>query len=348
MASQREIIAGLVARYEPQVRQAFLDAISDVRDAITLRIVIDRLERNDINGAVEALHLDHEAFARLEQSITDAYTGGGQAIVQTLPKLRDPGGDLLIWRFGVRNTQGELELRRSLEVLSTNLTTEAREVARTKLVEGLAAGRNPTQTAVELVGRVNRASGKREGGIIGLSRPQAQYVQNARDELQSGDPKRLRNYLTRGQRDKRFDRAIEKAIREGKPLPQDLVSKIAGRYSDGLLKLRGDTIALDQTMTAMARAKDESYRQQIASGKVDQRFVTKTWHHSPEEDPRLNHLALDGKTVGYNEMFDMGNGTMMRYAHDPEGGPKENLFCKCRTEYRFSAVDALVSRMGRA
>ncbi|TPW26031.1 head morphogenesis protein [Pararhizobium mangrovi] len=343
--SDKELIRRLLAKYQPDVRSAFLDAIQEIQDNVVLKVVVERLERHDIDGALGAMKIEPEAFGKVERSIEGAYNGGGQAFVENLPRLTDPSGDRVVWRFGVRDTMGEQKLRASLNNLTTHLTADMKEVARTRFSEGLAAGRNPTQTAVDVIGRMNRVTGKREGGVIGLSRPQERYVASARAELGSGNPKALERYLGRKRRDKRFDRTIRKAIREKKPIPKHLVDKITNRYSDGLLKLRGDAIGLNETLSATATSRKEAMRQQIENGKVDARDVTKTWHHSPEEHPRLNHLALEGQTIGFHENFNVAPGVMMDHPHDPDAPPHETNFCKCRVEYRINAIDALVRRM---
>ncbi|GLS39925.1 hypothetical protein GCM10010869_55220 [Mesorhizobium tianshanense] len=66
--------------------------------------------------------------------------------------------------------------------------------------------------------------------MIGLTTVQSDYVARARYELLSGEPDRLRAYLNRRRRDKRFDRTITAAIRDGKPIPTKLVARIVDRW----------------------------------------------------------------------------------------------------------------------
>ncbi len=94
---------------------------------------------------------------------------------------------------------------------------------------------NPRTTALDLVGRVNRATGQREGGFVGLTTKQAQWVLNAEAQLRNLDPA----YFQRELRDKRFDRRIMKAIREGKPLSAADIATITARYRARLLDHRG-------------------------------------------------------------------------------------------------------------
>jgi hypothetical protein len=62
--------------------------------------------------------------------------------------------------------------------------------------------------------------------VIGLTTVHSDYVARARYELLSGEPDRLRAYLNRRRRDKRFDRTITAAVRDGKPIPTKLVARI--------------------------------------------------------------------------------------------------------------------------
>src|SRR5690606_17279953 len=71
-------------------------------------------------------------------------------------------------------------------------------------------------------------------GVVGPTTTQAEYVARARQELASGEPDQLRHYLTRPRRDRRFERVVTAAIRNGKPIPNDQIDRMAGRCGDRL------------------------------------------------------------------------------------------------------------------
>ncbi|MFU0503651.1 head morphogenesis protein [Pseudaminobacter sp. NGMCC 1.201702] len=332
----------LVSQYEPQLRKAFLDAIDDIRSNIVLRRVVERLERGDINGAVRAMNLDEAAFRPLDEAIRQALNGGGVAAVEQISTLRDPEGHQIVVRWDARNLAAEAWLREQSTTLVTNIIEDQREAIRTALEDGLARGDNPTRTALDVVGRINRATGKREGGLIGLTTAQSEYVARARQELLSGEPDRLRHYLTRGRRDKRFDRAVLKSIESGKPLTVETVTRIVGRYSDGLLKLRGDTIALHETFQSMAAAKDIAFRQQIEKGNLQAQHVTKTWKHTPQKNPREDHVEMQGQKVQFDQPFIAPDGTAIPYPHAPGVPARHTVGCKCYAEYKIDFVAQLV------
>lgn len=327
--TDREIFEELLAAHEPLIRQAFLDAIRDLVDNITLRVVVERLERGDVAGAINALHLDADAFGRLERAIADAYNSGGQATVGNLPRLIDPSGARVVFRFGIRNPEAEAWLREHSSTLVTRIVDDQREAIRTAFSEGLAQGQNPRKTALEVVGRVSRVSNRREGGVIGLTAQQERFVARARQELSSGDPEALAHYLTRGRRDKHFDRTVAKAIRDGKPLPPEMVAKATGRYADKLLALRGEMIGQNETATALDKSREEAVRQQIASGKIAAQDVRKVWKHTPQEHPRIHHVAMNGKSVAWGAKFELPNGVRMDHPHSDDAPADETIFCKC-------------------
>lgn len=340
--SDRDIFEELLATHEPRIREAFFDAIRDLVDGITLREVVDRLERGDVAGAINAMHLDADAFGQLERAIADAYNDGGSATVGNLPRLTDPNGARVVFRFAIRNPEAEAWLRQHSSTLVTRIVDDQREAIRTAFTEGLSQGLNPRVSALNVVGRVSRVSNRREGGVIGLTAQQERFVANARQELSSGDPEAIANYLTRGRRDKRFDRTVAKAIKEGKPIPPEMVTKITGRYADGLLALRGEAIGMNETMTALAKSRHDAIAQQISAAKLAAQDVRKVWKHTPQERPRLRHVAMNGKSVAWGEQFILPNGVAMDFPHSPDAPASETLFCKCQYSIKidyFASVE---------
>lgn len=342
--SDAAIIEELLDRFDEHLKAAFLDAIADIRDNITLRVVVERLEKGDVSGAIEAMHLDADAFAKLEMAIREAYNSGGQATVANLPRLTDPQGNRVVFRFGVRNLEAETWLRDHSSQLVSRVVDDQRVAIRTALTEGLEQGQNPRSTALNVIGRISRQSNRREGGIIGLSAAQERYVANAREELASGDPARLQAFLGRERRDKRFDRTIAKAIREEKPLDQEMINRIVGRYSDRLLELRGTMLARTETMMALHKSRDDAIRQQIDAGKLDARDVTKLWRSAGDMRVRHTHRLLHGKTAPMEGAFQSVSGATLRYPGDPTAPASEIIGCRCLVEYKISFFAAVERR----
>lgn len=332
----RQLLERLAAELEPELRAAFLASIEDIVSNVQLSRVIERLERGDIEGALSALNIEPAAFRQFEEAIRRAFISGGSATMTGMPALRDPSGNRLILRFDARNPRAEQWLAEHSSALITRIVDDQRSAIRQALREGMEAGTNPRTTALDIAGRINRATGKREGGIVGLTAPQERYVASARRELLSGDPDDLRHYLTRGRRDKRFDRTVAKAIREGKPLPRETVNKIVGRYSDRLLELRAETIARTETMASLNQAHIEAFQQAIDTGSVRRQDVRKVWVATKDNRTRDSHWAMDGESTGIDDVFSNG----LRYPGDPNGSASETANCRCTM---FLRVDHLAN-----
>lgn len=58
-------------------------------------------------------------------------------------------------------------------------------------------------------------------------------------------------------------------------------------------------------------------------------LARKTWIHVGGATSRPEHEAMDGETVGIDELFSNG----LRWPGDPAGGPEDNAQCSCRLEY---------------
>lgn len=343
MPTQSQQIEALIAKLEPALAAAFREAMQEWRDGVNRPALIRALERGDIEAAIAALNIDPAVFNQYQQERINGFAASGQLIASFLrgPMSRIPGtdGSPIQFRFDMTNPRAEAVIREQAATRIAGYTQEQTETARRVIVEGYARGDGPQNIAVDIAGRINRVTGRREGGIIGLSDPQASYVQNMQERLLSGDPAEMRKVL-QGQtlRDKRFDRTIERAIREGRPVPRAQVEKMTGRYSDRLLARRAEDIARTETAQSVETARAESYRQAIAkAGLNPDKAIVKTWRHSGGiEDARMQHLIMhDISVTGLDTPFIMPDGTPMQHSHDPEGGAKHNVNCRCQTIYEI-------------
>jgi hypothetical protein len=336
--SQRQVIEDLTRTYGPEVAAAFDEAMLDLRSRAEVRRVIEALRAGNIDAALDALHIDEAVFERLTEALAQAQAEGGRSAVEFMPR-RAPDGTALIIRHRPGDPVAAARLREHSARLVTGITDDIRAVVRGNLADAMEAGRGPGSAAIEIVGRVNRATGRREGGVLGLTDPQAQAVRRAREELASTDPTALRSYLTRGRRDRRFDRTVERAIRDGTPIPTETRRRMIRAYESRLLELRGQVIGRTEAMTALQRGSFDAYRQAIEAGKVDAAAVTKIWRSARDLRVRHSHIVLDGESAGFLTPFTSPSGAQMMHPMDTSlgAGAEEIINCRCWCEYRVDA-----------
>jgi hypothetical protein len=334
--SRRQVFADLMQRYGQEVAEAFFQAIDDLRSGVELQRVIAAIENRDLEGALDALHLDPAAYNDMLDKVAEAHKAGGKAAVDTFPS-RDANGAVMVVRFDGRNLAAEAWLRTHSSELITRITEDQKAAVRTSLSDSMRRGVNPRTAALDVVGRVNRTTGKREGGILGLTSVQEGYVATARAELASTDPTDLKSYLARPRRDKRFDRTVLKAIREETTVPAAAATKAATAYERRLLQLRGETIGRVEAMSALQKGKRQAYEQAIAAGKVRPENVRKTWRSAGDLRVRHTHDVLNGQVVGFDEAFVSSSGARLLYPMDSSlgAGPGEIINCRCDCDYRI-------------
>ncbi|WP_395326932.1 hypothetical protein WBP06_09465 [Novosphingobium sp. BL-8H] len=268
------------------------------------------------------------------------------------PTLSAPGGGNVVFRFDMTNPRAEAKIRTEAATRVAGYVDEQVEAARKVIADGFQRGDGPQNIAIDIAGRVNPISGRREGGIVGLSDPQVGYVDNMRQRLHSGDPDEMMKVLGSfrdgawvegtGQtlRDRRYDRSIMKAIRDvaaGKPNPltADKVDEMAAKYADRLLSRRAEDIARTETAQGVMAARAEATRQSLDKVGLSDSAVTKTWRHNGGvRHARDWHLHMNNKSVdGIDVPFHLPDGSVMQHSHDPDGGVKNNANCRCSTDF---------------
>lgn len=317
-------ISELLDQYEPQLAAAFQRAIDEITSQAQIGQIVEALERGDIDGAIRAVYVDEAAFREFERVLQDTYIAAADKTISDID-FKDAQGNPIIVRFNSRNLFAEQFLREVSSDLVTAIVMEQRTIIREFLSDGISRGDNPTTTALNIVGRIDRRTGRREGGIIGLSIPFENAARRARDELTEGD---YSAYFQRTKRDKRFDRTIAKAEKDGKPLTASQIDKIIGRYRDRLLKLRGNTIGRTETHRALNRGQYEALLNEVRSGTLQANQIKRIWDATGDSRTRLTHMFAEGQEVGLEEDFQVG-ASRLRYPGDQRGEAKETINCRC-------------------
>lgn len=350
MPTLRQQLLDLVDKLSPEMEKAFQEAISEVKSEIVLKEVVARLERQDIEGAIQALHIQPSAFRSLGEAIRQAFNAGGSLVAKAMPKLADFLGARVVWRWDVSNQRAEANIRDLSSKLITNVSEGMIEAARTTIVSGYSQGQGPNSIALDLVGRKSTVTGQREGGVIGLNGPQAELMARTRINLLSGDPVLMKKYLELKTRDKRYDGSVRKAIEAGKPLDKATAEKILMRLRDRNLKLRGETVARTETLTSVMAAKHEAYQQGLDAAGRDVSLVTRKWRSAGDNKVRHTHLVLNAQEVtGMDLPFHSPSGALLRFPGDTSlgAGAGEVINCRCDVEYNFNFSEAFARSRGR-
>lgn len=114
MALPSEVQA-VLDKLEPEVRQAFLDAIVRITSTAQLNTVIAHIEAGNIEAAVLALRIDPTFFQPMDHLLSEAFYQGGVVTLASLPKIPDPFR--VAQRF-LASMEGMNELRLGAETTS--------------------------------------------------------------------------------------------------------------------------------------------------------------------------------------------------------------------------------------
>lgn len=308
------LIDRLAAEYEPKMVEAFLASINQIKDRVKVGQVEDALRRGDVEDAIRLIGFDPLDFRPLSREIATTYEAGGFATAKAIEKAAPKASQLII-RFDARHVRAENWIaERSAKLITGNIVEDQISMLRSVMYNGLSSGSNPRTVALDIVGRVNKRTGNREGGILGLTERQVEWQNNYLKEITSDNPGELRKALQRELRDKRFDRVIVKAIKDGKPINAAMREKMVRSYRNKSLFYRGETIARTETLDALNAANHEAYQQAVDNGSIAEQDVKRFAHTARDERVRHDHRLIPGMNsegVGLNESFRTPDGPYM-------------------------------------
>ncbi len=318
----------LIDYWDLELRAAFLEAIQNIRDKAQIEQMVRALDRGDVDAALRAVNLDPANFRPWDKTLFDAFEAGGNATASGFPLLGAPGELRLVFQFNVRNPVAEAWISQFSSQSVVEILDDQRNMIREFLRAGLEKGNNPRTVALDLVGRIG-SSGVREGGTIGLTSSQADWVRNYAEELASDNPKVA---LTRLLRDKRFDKTVINAADSDTPLTVDQIQKMVGAYTNRALRYRAENIARTEAMSSLHEAQAQAIRQAVESGAIAASAVSFIWNTAEDSRVRDSHDTMDKQKQPMGRKFVTGNGVLLEYPGDPSGPPEEIINCRCWRE----------------
>jgi hypothetical protein len=335
MAGQNSF-ESLIDSWWEKLKAAFMGSVRTIIDFVQIGRIAERLDRGDVDGAIEAIGLDPVHFREFDKAIAEAFEDGGKFSTKRIPSLRQPAGHVLKVQFDVRNPRAEQWLKDHSSKLISQIMDDQRTMVRQALRAGMEAGKNPRDVALDLVGRIG-PGGKRSGGLIGLTTSQEEWVRSYEAELRSANP---RAALSRTLRDKRFDPSVMKAAKAGEPLSDEAVGKMVTAYKNRALRYRAETISRTEAMASLHESRNEAMRQAVEKG-LDPTTITLTWKSARDKRVRDTHSAMHNQTVRFGERFVSPSGARLRFPGDPEAPIAETINCRCTVEESIDFMKGL-------
>lgn len=328
MVIRRSRLDQLIDYWDPRLRSAFLQAIYTIGDQAQLDHIISSLEQGFVEEAIRAVGIDPVFFRPMDRIIGQAFEAGGEFTAASVPASVAANGFRTVFQFNVRNPTAERWLSDWAGNRITQIVEDQKMMVRETLVEHLAAGDGPRTSALDIVGRIG-PSGQREGGMLGLTSSQAQWVRAYRKELLSESPT---DALSRQLRDRRYDAAVRRAEHAGEPIPSDLLDRMVLSYKNRALRYRAESISRTETMGALHAAQDIAMAQAVTDGVTSPTAVRYAWRITNDERVRDSHEVMADQEVAMGEMFITGLGNELAYPGDPSGPPEDIINCRCWRE----------------
>ena len=336
--SQARLFVQLIAEHEPRIRRGFLASVADLTAQVDWPRLLQQLEAGNISGAIDALNIAPAAWAEYSAAVSSTYAAAGSAYAA---QIQQAGIGSIGTRFDMTNPRAEEWIRHNVGGSIVGFVQEQVEVARNVILEGYASGKGPRNIGTDLVGRV--VGGRRQGGVLGLDAPRAERLRKVVDGMQT--PEGVRGLVIEHQSGRvslryKVNRAtanrILSAYRQGGAVPKSQQAVSERQYRNALLQARADTVASTETADAVLNSHAEALRQTMESEDIRDDQIVKTWRHGGGQTAhhRPDHLSMGGtEVVGMDTPFVFPDGTAMLYPHDPSGGARHNINCRCSIAY---------------
>lgn len=319
--SEKLDIFQIASKFEPKIRDALIKSFTFLQKQFTLDTIEEVIEKEGLIGAfrlIEELKVDPAISSEIIPELEKAINESGRQFIGFIPKKATTS---IPYVFSLINPLSIAAFQSYEMRLIFSIGQHTKEAIRAAVRDGIMTGRNPRATA-----RIFRDT-------IGLTPRQERAVRNYRKYLETLDLKSLQRTL----RDHRFDRTIERAIRDNQFLSPQQVDKMVTRYRERFIKYRSETIARTESLRAVTMGQHEGMIQAIEIGAIEDEDLRKFWVFTKDERTRAAHRQIPGMNpegVKLQENFQTPLGPL-RYPRDPNGTGSNVINCRCRVVYKI-------------
>lgn len=305
ISAEQKRLQRLLASYERKIRMGFRSKIEEARRAVHLDDLAALIDSGDIEGALAvALIIPQEINALAIAAFVSAAAQASKEVFAAI--------GVEVQFDDAQENALRIMRGRALQVTS-QFTHKQEEAIREVLLDGIRRGTNPRQQAIAL------------RNSIGLTAKQIKAVNNFRDMLEKNN----KEVLTRKLRDKRFDRTINRAIREDKRITQARIDRMVTRYRERYLKYRASVIAQTEALSAVHQGKEAMFDHAIVQGHITRESLEGTWVTKQDALRRHHHATMQGQKQPHGQYFISGLGNQLLHPGDPNAPIEEIANCRC-------------------
>lgn len=314
MATEKQRLIAQLDKQERTVQNAFVLFLQTVNSPEVLREINAQLTLGDVEGALQIVD---RHIIRVSPVLSSVFLDVG--IEETTALSAGLGAAGIGIAFDPTDTRTANIMRNNQLQFVREITDSQRAAVGQALTRSFETGAGPRQAATAF------------RDAIGLTARQEQAVQNYRGLLEANS----RQALNRDLRDRRFDRTVDRAIREGAPLTAAQIDRMVDRYREGQLKFRAENIARTEGVRATSMARDDALRQVVDETGFEESRVKRKWNRTSDGRQRDHHDVMQDQTVGLNEKFIDGLGNELQFPGDPSAPLDTTARCRCVVTVSF-------------
>lgn len=303
----------LLDQMEASVRRAFEAFIRGINVPEVVEQLLELIERGDLNGAIAIVDSYIVRFADVIPSIQQ--TVGTAAAAELAETVSDV---ILAIGFDPSHPRAAQIARVARLNLIREMVEEQRKAIRQATARAFEEGTGTAGTA-----RAFR-------GAIGLTSGQERWVATFEEQLRARDAR----VLSRALRDRRFDRTLERMLRDKRPLTEAQIERMVERYRARALIMRSENIARTEAVRATSQAREEALRQMIEQTGLDARRVRRIWNATRDRRTRDAHRTMQAQERAITEPFEDGDGNRLQYPGDPAAPAETTINCRCTLTFR--------------
>ena len=300
------------AIYEPDMARALLRAFELLRQQLSTVEVEQMVANGDVDAVITRVLSDpqfEKAVTAFRQQTLKVADRGVAYFARDIPAAFSAGQALI--GFNILSPTVVNAIRALDSKVMQTLKDDTRETVRAFIENGLRDGVNP------------RTVGRQLRTVVGLAPNQLEAIQNFERMLKAGD----REALTRALRDKRFDGTLKRALgANGQGLTDEQIAKMVEAYRKRMVAFNSETLARTATLDSFKLGQQLAYQDAIDKGLIPPDRLTKTWRGVLDNRERPEHVAMEGETVPFRDLY--SNGEMI---------PGDSTYnCRCLSRFHIA------------